>query len=367
MSTVLKENYLNKWIWIELIGFDNQKPDFGVGDYISRCGFLPDGFVLLLYWTGFVVDHQGLDLEYELSPAEASYGAHEYSPERRRQTWTNLQLKRLIDTMHSYGCKVYLSFFNMCSYYNDVGELIEHEFYKDKNYLMETVRNAVRHGTISMLKRLPDGSFFEDFLQEKTVKALADYGFDGLQIADGISSPRIALQEGDYSDEIIDQFLEYSNIRLPDKLEALCDDNKELMNLRSDFIWQEHRLEWLKFHTFRWEQFFTKFISRLENLGKEAIFNSAWTRDPFEAIYRYGVDYRKIGKTGIKGCMVEDVSAGLAILSSHDNAYLMDDEQRKKIHYEFLTALMLNRAAMPEIKIIPLAGIHDTMEQWGGA
>ena len=57
MITVLKESYLNKWIWIELIGFDNQKPDFGVVDYINRCGFLPDGFALLLYWTGFVIDH----------------------------------------------------------------------------------------------------------------------------------------------------------------------------------------------------------------------------------------------------------------------------------------------------------------------
>ncbi len=106
-------------------------------------------------------------------------------------------------------------------------------------------------------------------------------------------------------------------------------------------------------------------MKRLHGSGFCAVFNNAWTRDPLEAMYRYGIDYRRIAGTGIDGCMPEDVAAGLAILSENDNGYLMNDAQRRRIHYEFQTALMLNRAVMPDLKLTPLSGIHDTNEQWG--
>ncbi len=360
-----KDNSYQKWVWIELIGFDNELFDFGVSDYMKRCKFIPDGVSLLLFSIGFVLRHEGLDHECELSPCEQSYAGHPFSTERARQNWTNHQLKNLIKELQGYGCKVYLSFFNTYTYTSDSGETVSEEYFKDKPFLNETHRNGRQQKTIGMLKRLGNGQFFEDVLQPKTIQALVDYNFDGIQIADGISSPRVSLQEGDYSDDIVNQFLAHVGIDLPSGLKAIADGDAAALQSRAEWIWQENRPEWIRFYTHRWEQFFAKFVDRLHAAKKTAIFNSAWTRDPFEAMYRYGVDYRKVAKTGIDGCMVEDVSPSLAILSQHDNGYLMNDEQRRRLHYEFLTALMLNRAAMPALCITPLAGIHDTMEQWG--
>ncbi|MDO5566078.1 MAG: hypothetical protein Q4G59_05430 [Planctomycetia bacterium] len=203
----ITKKYSN-WLWIELIGFDNEQPDFGIGSILERAGFVPAGFALLLYWVGFVTEHDGLKTERQLSPAEASYGGHPACPERRRQTWTNRQLKSLIDQLHHREIKVYLSFFNFCSYRNDVGKSETLPYFRDKDYLKETGRHG-QWDTLSMLKRQKDGVWFEDYLQNQTVRTLVDYEFDGIQIADGISSPRLALQEGDYTPEMTSQFFEY--------------------------------------------------------------------------------------------------------------------------------------------------------------
>jgi hypothetical protein len=335
-------NRYQKWIWIDLIGFDNTLADYGVQNYLDRCQFVPDGASLLLTWTEFVLGYKDMEHEYELHPNEQSYGGHLHSPERKRQNWTNYQLKGLIRELHKHDIKVYLSYFNFAG-----------DSLNNHKYLLETTSENNTIGTFNVLKILDDGTPFEDRLQSATLKVLKDYNFDGIQIADGISSYRLALQYGDYSDNMINQFLEYSKIDLP-----------ETAN-RAACLWSEYRQEWIDFHVYRWGIFFDKFIKRIKESGKEAIFNSAWTRDPFEAIYRYGVDYRLVASTGIDGCMVEDTSAGLALLSDRDNGYLMTGDMRRRIHYEFLTSLMMIRAAIPALRITPLAGIHDSNEQWG--
>ena len=50
-----------QWLWLELIGFDNRLPDFGVSGFLERCQFQPDGVSLLLYSAGFVMRHMDLD------------------------------------------------------------------------------------------------------------------------------------------------------------------------------------------------------------------------------------------------------------------------------------------------------------------
>jgi len=37
----------SRWFWIELIGFDNQLPDFGVREALDRAGFVPEVVALL--------------------------------------------------------------------------------------------------------------------------------------------------------------------------------------------------------------------------------------------------------------------------------------------------------------------------------
>ena len=59
-NLLLNDSY-QKWIWIELIGFDNTLPDYGVQNYLDRCKFIPDGASLLLTWTEFVLGYQGME------------------------------------------------------------------------------------------------------------------------------------------------------------------------------------------------------------------------------------------------------------------------------------------------------------------
>ena len=352
---VFRSEDFRKYTWIELTGFDRESPDYGVGDFLSRAGFKPTGVSFLLFWLGFVLSHEGLETEKKLSIAEDSYAAHPFAPERPRQDWTNLELKGLIDELHRHGISVLVSFFGSSSFTDDDGNYVTHPFFEGiERRMRETDRNGNPGGGINMLKRLPDGTYFSDLMIEKTVRAMNDYGFDGIQIADGISSPRVALEQADFSDDLVSRFSAKTGIEIPADAENT-----------GAWIWENHRLDWIYFNTGEWEQFYLKFMKALNAAGKYAVFNSAWTRDPFEAMYRYGVDYRKVIRTGVRGCMVEDTSAGLAILAAQDNLYLMTDEQRRRVHYEFLTVLMLNRACMKGIDITPLAGVHDTMEQWG--
>lgn len=356
---------MNRFVWLELIGFDNTQPDFGVQAYLDTCSFVPTGVSLLFTWLEFPLGHRGVTEEYLLDPCECSYGAHPFTEQRARQQWTNLQLKRLIEVLHSHGIAVYLSYFNMAAYGDEHRKTVSGPFCASHAYLFETRRNGTCTGTVHMLKRLQNGSYFEDLLQQKTVEVLVDYGFDGVQLADGISSGRLSLQEGDYSDDIVAQFLEDVQLSLPQDIPQKADGDSQQMLCRADWIWQHHRAEWITFHCRRWETFYRKFTDRLAAVGKRAVFNSAWGRDPFEAIYRFGIDYRHIATIGVDGCMVEDVAPGLAILSAEDNGYQMNDTQRRQLHYDFLAALLQNRAAMPAIQILSLSSIHDTMEQWG--
>lgn len=356
---------MERFIWIELIGFDNTQPDFGVQAYLDTCGFIPTGVSLLFTWLEFPLGHRGMAEEYALDPCECSYGAHPFTEQGVRQQWTNRQLKRLIEIFHNHGVSVYLSYFNMSAYVNENRRQVNGPFCAAHPYLFETRRDGRPTGTVHMLKRLSDGSYFEDLLQQKTVDLLVDYGFDGIQLADGISSGRLSLQEGDYSDDMVAQFLEDSHLSLPQDIQNRADGDAQQMLCRADWIWQHHRADWIRFHCRRWESFYRKFTERLTAAGKQAVFNSAWGRDPFEAIYRFGIDYRRIADCGLQGCVVEDVAPGLAILSEQDNGYLMSDIQRKQLHYDFLAALLLNRAAMPDLKLLTLSSIHDTMEQWG--
>ncbi len=341
-----------KWCWIELIGFDNTSTDYGVQDFIDRAGFVPTGVSLLISWLGFVFQHKNLDTEKLLNNGECSYVGHKSCPERKRQQWTNLQLKGLVDALHSHGIKVFISFFNYCSYMEDNGKVFVDPFHKEHPEIYEK-DSAGAYISTHMLKRLSDGRYYEDVLQEKTVKALVDYNFDGIQIADGISSPRLTLPSSICRDDILLQFTEKTGISIPDNTDV------------SEFVRENCYLEYTRFCADRWNEFFGKFYSKLKAANKEAHFNSAWTSCPFESIYRYGVDYRGVLNAGAKSCVIEDVSGAVSVLAKEYNGYLMTDEERRRVPYWFLTKLMLNRATLDGADILPIANLHDNMEQWG--
>ena len=90
-----------------------------------------------------------------------------------------------------------------------------------------------------MIKHFADGSFYEDYLKEMLLKTVNDYGFDGVQLADGISSPRNAIWFADFSDDIIEQ----SGIVVPEGKDRIT------------YIQTEKRSEWIAFYRKRWNSF----------------------------------------------------------------------------------------------------------------
>ena len=122
-------------------------------------------------------------------------------------------------------------------------------------------------------------------------------------------------------------------------------------------IWQNVRHEWIGFYADRWTQFWSKVMTTLHQAGKKAVINSAWANAPFESLYRYGIDYRKIVDTGVDGIVVETVGASTAM----DDRPGATDPVR---HYDYLSTLMLIKAYVPDAKLIFLNTTHDVVEEW---
>jgi len=343
------DNYFNEKnkkfhnsIWIELIGFDKNAKDFGIKEYFETTGFVPDSVSLHLTSINFVNDHKGMDVEYVLPPYACSYGGHPQNDIRCRQDWTNYDLRSLIAELQKNGVRVFASFFDLVSE--------DDEFSKKHPELIaeSTDKNSAEKG-IMMIKRFADGTFYEDFLKDKLIKTINDYGFDGVQLADGISSPRNAIWFADFSRDIIEQ----SDIVIPEGVEKIS------------YIQRKKRTEWIEFYRKRWNTFLTKIIGALKENGTLVALNSAWTRDPVEAFYRYGADYEFADSMGVDYFIVEDVSSDLAILATEDNhGYKFSYDERKMIHYEFVANLMSIKAHTKNMKITPLFMIWDNQEQW---
>ncbi len=343
-----RNNYFNEnnkdfhnSIWIELIGFEKNAPDCGVTEYLETTGFVPDSISLHLTSIDFANLHKGMDTEYVLPSYVCSYGGHPENDQRKRQDWTNYDLKNLILQLQKRGIKVFASFFDLEP---------DDEFKSQHPELLSSCAYGDEGGTLIMIKRFSDGTYYEDFLMDKLAQIISDYGFDGIQLADGISSPRNAIWFTDFSHDLIEQ----SGIKIPGDVADI-----------GAYISSFKRREWISFYRRRWSEFLTKIIRGLKKLGAEVAVNSAWTRDPFEAIYRYGADYKVIEEAGADYFVVEDVSSDLAILGYEDNhCYAFSYAQRQMIHFEFVANLMAIRAQTSKMRITPLFMIWDNQEQW---
>ena len=93
--------------------------------------------------------------------------------------------------------------------------------------------------------------------------------------------------------------------------------------------------------------------------GKEAACNTCWTRDPLEAIYRYGIDYKRIAATGVDRFVVETCGAGGEMLNTHSRARYSEPF----FHVIRATAL-LTRAYAPEARIEFNNCTQDVTEGW---
>ncbi len=343
-----------RWMWIELIGFDNELPDFGVAGFLERAGFVPDAICILMYTPDFVHTHEGLDEERVFPPDFCSYRAHPTNRERSRQAWTNHQLRALIGELQTRGVAVYVSFFNLFTSVID-GEMYRSPWSEAHPELMEITRTGESVGALNPLRRFEDGSLYEDFFLERLLAVIEDYGFDGYHGADGYSCTRRPLVIAGYSDDMVDQFLDATGLSLPENLEAKCEGDSAAMSARSDWIWREHRAEWLRFYSTRWASFWRKVTEAVHGLGRRVVLNNAWTRDPFEALYRYGIDYRLLADAGIDGFICETVGAGMSTGAETVEA---------NPYYDFLAMLLTMKAYTPELPLLCLNGVDDITEQW---
>ena len=346
-----------RWVWIELIGFDNGQPDYAVQAYLDKTGFIPDSVSLLFYTPDFVHAHKGMEAEWRLPMEICSYGARPYSRDRARQQWTNYELRSLVQELQKHGIEVYCAFFDIFQFDGEDGseELAKSVWCADHPELYEMRKTGEPFPGINPLRRMKDGSYYEDRFVPELMEVLEDYGFDGYHGADGYTSPRLTLAETDYSDDMVEQFLQWSGAALPGDLPAVCDRDPGDMERRADWIWNNQRLQWIEFHGSRWAQLWCKIMAGIRQAGKKAFVNTAWTREPFEALYRYGVDYKMLAETGIDGFIVETVGASLSAGAG---------ETEYEPGTEFMSMLLMIKAYVPHTKLICLNALADTHEQW---
>ena len=79
--------------WMPAIGFDKDKPDKGVSELLERMQFVPDAVSVFMFHSDIVHQYKGLDSKEVFPPDFCGYYANPYNEERRRQDWTNFDLK----------------------------------------------------------------------------------------------------------------------------------------------------------------------------------------------------------------------------------------------------------------------------------
>ena len=322
---------MERWYWIELIGFDNEAEDYGVDAFLSRAVSVT-GVSLLFAHADFLFS----DSE-ELADTACSYGGHEYNRERRRQKWTRTQLGGLVRTLQSRGVKVFFSVFDLT------------EDIKDPNWLCFD-RNGVAAKLIYVLKE--NGRVGERVV-DAIVSVMDEFGFDGLQLGDGLSSNRRPVENSDFTANFCGQ----SEIDIP---ERLMDEG--VYAERREWILKNRRYEWTEFIARGWERFYRRLFERI---NKPIMFNMAWTRDPFEAFYRYGLDYRRCCVDKAFAIMIEENSATRGITAPEDEGGVDHPlAARDAFTYEYALMQQSVKLFTDGLKQISLMPISDTQEQW---
>ncbi|MBP5181893.1 MAG: hypothetical protein J6331_02575, partial [Lentisphaeria bacterium] len=339
-----------KGIWIELIGFDREKKDFGVKEFLGRMKEKPSLISLLLFSTQILHAHTGLEKNFYLGDLQCSYYGRSFNEERKRQKWTAYDLRGLADELHQYGIKVIPSFFDVAVSEKTARDIhvkrAKNEWTDEHPEVMYFLPDGKRSNSIFPLKTLSSGQRYADFFVEKLLKFLKDYHFDGFHGCDGFGHPRFALGSGDFSKEMLERFSVFLGKKLPEL------PREKLVQ----YILTSLRKQWSLFHASEHALFWMKTASALKKEGFFCILNTAWTRDPFEALFRYGIDYRLLAKCPIDGFFAEASSSVLELEGWNDT---------ESSCLEKCQAMLLRtKAFLPETKIRLLGCIKDGMEQY---
>ncbi len=307
------------YLWTPLVGFDMEKQDRGVDEYFSKIKSKPKGISLFVFNADIIYMHKGMDEEFTFRPDFCNYYGAQRNELRSIQPWTNYKFKELVGNIKKKGVETYLGIMGMHTVPRDrIYFAGNFGYLANQDYLVENEEACIEGtpwtGHTYVLKRLKDGSYFEDFFVSATLKALNDYGADGIHLSDAIFPPCMQLQKGDMSYDMIDQFVKHTNIKLPEGLASYVEGSRFTdINSRAEYIWHNLRFEWIRFIAWRWKGFLTKLCDGLHAHGKKVMVNNCWMSDAFESLYRYGIDYKSISDTGVDVvCQEQQASVILA-------------------------------------------------------
>jgi hypothetical protein len=340
-----------KWIWVELVGFDNTTGDYGVGGYFEALGFTPQAICLFVSSPDFILQHPGIGTAGALPIDCCMYAAHSYNAKRKRQDWTGTQVRGLVAELHRHGVASYVSVMTWFTHnrFHEEWLTTHQEMIAWENVGPEPSNN------LNPLKRLKDGSSFEDFFLKQLLAVVDYYGFDGWHAADGWGPAMNNVYDADFSDDMVEQFTQATMLTLPPPYAGANQEDRAFLKARADWIWRHHRVAWIEFYVERWHAFYKKITTALHGAQKSVMVNSALTRDPFEAIYRFGLDYRRLAEAGVDGFVVETGAAAQDLVSGDRNR-----------HYDYAATLMLMKAYLPDSKLIFLHVIQDHCENFDG-
>ncbi len=333
---------------MQLLGFDKNDADRGVARFLERTGFIPESICALLFHPDFVHHHKGMEEEYTLYPDNCAYRAVLRNTERYRQDWTNFELRELTENLAKKGIKLYAGI---------MGSYLEDRFHREWLSEHEEIRRCSISGRRSLmcLKRLADGSYYEDFFTKKLVEVLVDYGFAGIHLSDSFC-PADLVYKSDYSTDMIGQFTDHTGIELPkDISDTLGDDSRDAATVRQKYIWENLRREWIGFYEWRWAKFFEKVCSAVHAVGKEVWILGMYCTDPFETRYIYGFDTKKVIDAG-----VDCITANILPTS----VYYERPELTYYFHRMHMDVPLMRAQVGERAKILTMIGIHDASEEW---
>ena len=298
----------NTILWTELVAFDPDLPDCGAQKYCDTLGFIPEMISLFMWGSDFVHQHDGMAEDRDF-PADVGTYLDMYfeGPKVPGMVWSKYKLRTLVAELKAKGIRVLFSIFpsTLCNHFHEEWVSSHPEV---QNVLIGELKRDP--AAINPLKRLADGTYYEDFLLKKVLEVLDDYDLDGWHLCDGYNHPWYQLNLADFSDDMIEQ----AGLVMPEGVETPDE--------RAEYIWSNRREEWISFHVWRNTAYLKKIVDTLHQAGKTVTSHTAWTRDPVDAIYRYGIDYRKLDELGLDAMIIECVGAsefGDHIFGAHYN------------------------------------------------
>ena len=346
-------------IWCPLIGFDVEAEDKGVAEYLAKIGAKPYSIALFVFQPDMMYLHQGMEKEITLPKDCSNYYGAERNEIRSIQPWTNYDLRDLVQRLKAEGIKVYFSFMGMHTVQKDraggglFGYVAQEKFLDEHEECC--IEGVPWDGHTYLPKRMSDGTYFADFFGDKAVKLLTDYGADGIHLADALFPPCMQLQEGDMSFDMLERFEKYLGYDLPEGLAHRKENTKYIdVKERASYVWGNLRVEWITFISEVWADTIKKIADKLHANSFDLMTCNAWTSEPFEALYRYGIDYAKVAKAGIDYMALEQQAT---------TTFTVDSSQEMMTDWERYSCSMLTKAYAKETSYLSMNFVKDSTEE----